>query len=175
MPRQPSGLLAMTVRYMNEYVIHINGKTQTLIFSKKGVEKAYSIYTAKNGFGEQNGSEKTPRGLHEIAEKVGEGVPLNARFVGRQVTGETCTPALMAEFPGRDWILTRILWLSGLEPGKNQGGDVDTKQRYIYIHGAPELYFEDKVPRSHGCVCMRNEDVIELFKLVEVGDRVFIE
>lgn len=131
------------------------------------------ISTAKNGAGERKGSERTPRGRHTIRAKIGAGVPANTVFVSRRPTGEIYSRALRALYPQRDWILTRILWLSGLEPGKNRLGAVDTMQRYIYIHGAPD---EDTmgVPSSHGCVKMRNADVIALFDMVNAGTAVVI-
>lgn len=130
--------------------------------------------TARNGPGEVAGSECTPRGWHVIRAKIGAGCPANTVFVGRRVTGELYSPALRVQFPVRDWILTRILWLSGLEPGKNRLGNVDTMRRYVYIHGCPD---EDDltVPSSHGCVKLRNSDIIELFDRVTVGTRVLIK
>lgn len=131
------------------------------------------VATAKNGPGEQFGSECTPRGLHQIRAKIGGNCQPNTVLVGRRPTGESYHPRLRAQFPDRDWILTRILWLSGLEPGKNRFGDVDTMRRYVYIHGCPD---DDEmgVPTSHGCIKMRNSDVISLFDLVETGTRVNI-
>lgn len=127
--------------------------------------RRYSISTAKNGAGEQRGSFRTPRGRHLIRAKIGAGQPENAVFVGRRPTGEIWTPELAAAHPGRDWILTRILWLSGREPGVNRLGDVDTMRRYIYLHGSPDTV-EMGSPGSIGCVRMRNRDIIELFNLV---------
>lgn len=131
------------------------------------------VSTARNGAGEINGSECTPRGAHIVRAKIGAGCAANTVFVSRRPTGEMYTPVLRQHYPQRDWILTRILWLSGLEVGKNRRGHVDTMRRYIYIHGCPE---EDAmgVPGSHGCVKMRNRDVIELFERVPVGARVII-
>lgn len=131
------------------------------------------IATAKNGVGEQTGSECTPRGWHQVRVMIGANAQNNAVFVGRRNTGEIYSPVLRQEFPERDWILTRILWLSGLEPGKNRLGNTDTMRRYIYIHGCPD---EDVmgVPSSHGCVKMRNDDVIKLFAAVTPGTQVFI-
>lgn len=132
-----------------------------------------AIATAKNGLGEQAGSECTPRGLHQVRAMIGADAPDNAVFVGRRHTGEIYSPDLRLTYPDRDWILTRILWLSGLEPGKNRLGDVDTMRRYIYIHGCPE---EEAVgvPNSHGCVRMKNDDVVKLFAAVSPGTKVFI-
>lgn len=130
--------------------------------------RSYAVSTAKNGVGQKEGSEQTPLGKHRIFQKIGGDQPVNTVFIGRQPTGEIYTPELGAANVGRDWILTRILWLEGLEPGINQGGDVDTKSRYIYIHGCPDDASIDK-PLSRGCVRMRNQDLIELFDLVEIG------
>lgn len=135
--------------------------------------KTYEVSTARNGPGERNGSECTPRGSHCVRAKIGAGQPVNTVFKGRRPTGETYNRDLRRRFPERDWILTRILWLSGTEPGFNRLGDVDTMRRYIYIHGAPD---DDVmgVPGSHGCIKMRNRDVVELFEMVPVGAPVFI-
>ena len=132
------------------------------------------ISTASNGPGELINSECTPRGWHRIRARIGTGCPENTVFVGRRPTGEIYTPALKQQHPGRDWILTRILWLCGEEPGKNRLGEVDSMRRYIYIHGAPD---DDPMglPSSHGCVKMTNLEVIQLFDRVPVGTRVLIE
>ncbi len=132
-----------------------------------------SVSTAKKGMGEVNGSECTPRGWHQIRAKIGQGQKSNAVFVGRRPTGEIYQPDMKQTYPERDWILTRILWLSGLEPGFNRLGNVDTMRRYIYIHGCPD---EDEMgrPGSHGCIKMRNKDVIDLFDRVNIGTRVYI-
>lgn len=127
--------------------------------------RRYPISTAKNGVGEKNGSFCTPRGRHIVRAKIGAGQPLGAVFVRRRPTGEVWSPALHEKYPGRDWMLTRILWLSGCEVGRNRLGDVDTMRRMIYIHGAPDSA-EMGRPGSHGCIRMRNRDVAELFELV---------
>jgi len=129
------------------------------------VVKKYSVSTAKKGVGEKNGSLCTPRGRHVVRAKIGAGQPAGTVFVRRRPTGEVWTPELDAKYPGRDWILTRILWLSGREPGKNRLGDVDTMRRYIYIHGSPDRAEMGK-PGSIGCVRMHNKDIVELFELV---------
>ncbi len=133
-----------------------------------------AVSTALNGAGEGNGSGCTPRGWHRIRAKIGEGCPLDTVFRARRPTGEIYTRELREAEPGRDWILTRILWLSGLEPGRNRLGSVDTMRRYIYIHGTPD---EEPMGEalSHGCVRMRNSDIIQLFEQVRVGTRVLIE
>lgn len=139
-----------------------------LLDNQGNIVKDYSVSTARNGAGERNGSECTPRGRHVVRARVGGGCPVNTVFKGRRPTGEIYSAALRRQYPGRDWILTRILWLSGLEPGFNRLGEVDTMRRFIYIHGAPD---DDPmgVPGSHGCVKMRNVDVIELFERVPAG------
>lgn len=131
------------------------------------------VSTALKGVGEAQGSGCTPRGSHVIRAKIGEGQPLNAVYVGRRPTGEIFVPALAEQYPHRDWILTRILWLSGTEPGINRGGLCDTQRRYIYIHGTPDAE-PMGVPLSHGCIRMHNNDLIELFNLVEPGTSVEI-
>lgn len=133
----------------------------------------YSISTAANGCGQRSGSGCTPLGRHRIRLKIGAGCPQNAVFIGRRFTGELYAPALAAEQPRRDWILTRILWLTGLEPGFNRGGAVDTLRRFIYIHGCPDSE-PMGVARSHGCIRMRNADLVELFDRVLVGTPVVI-
>ncbi len=120
------------------------------------------------------GSGCTPRGRHVIRAKIGTGCPLGAIFVGRRATGEIYSPELAQQFPERDWMLTRILWLCGCEPGKNRWGEVDTMRRYVYIHGCPDTE-PMGVPASYGCIRMRNTDVAELFDLVEPGTPVLIE
>ena len=135
--------------------------------------RQYPVSTAANGPGEQSGSYCTPRGRHRVAEKIGADMPLGTAFKARVPTGEIWTPELDAENPGRDWILTRILWLEGLEAGKNRGGNVDTHDRYIYIHGTHEEH-RIGTPASHGCIRMRNIDVAELFDLVQAGTEVRI-
>lgn len=154
--------------------ISISRQTLTLLDDAEGVKAQYSISTAVNGAGCEKDSGCTPLGSHIIRAKIGAGAPMNSVFVGRRPTGEICTPELMAEFPERDWILTRILWLSGVELGKNRLGNVDTMQRYIYIHGAPDGVEMGKAC-SHGCVRMRNVDVVDLFDLVAVGTSVVID
>jgi lipoprotein-anchoring transpeptidase ErfK/SrfK len=134
----------------------------------------YAVSTARNGPGERMDSECTPRGQHVIAAKIGAGAAPNAVFVGRVATGEFYSPAYAATQPaGRDWILTRILWLSGGEPGFNQGGECDTYARYIYLHGTPDATPLGQIG-SRGCIRMRNADIIELFERVEIGTPVLI-
>lgn len=135
--------------------------------------RRYPISSAKNGVGEAYGSYCTPRGKHIIRAKIGAGAAENAVFVRRRPTGEIYTPELGAQFPRRDWILTRILWLSGCELGFNRLGSSDTMRRYIYIHGTPDSV-PLGIPGSIGCIRMRNADLIELFDLVPAGTEVDI-
>lgn len=155
--------------------ISINISTQVLdLIDNQGIlARRYPVSTARNGTGQKNGSQCTPLGRHIVRARIGAGAAENTVFVGRRPTGERYTPELAAKYPGRDWILTRILWLSGCEAGFNRLGDVDTMRRYIYIHGCPDSV-PMGVPGSHGCIRMRNADVIELFEQVPVGIRVEI-
>lgn len=143
------------------------------LFQGGGVVRTYPVSTARNGPGERMGSECTPRGRHRIRAMIGAGCPVNTVFVGRRPTGEIYTPELGRRHPERDWILTRILWLSGQEPGFNRGGRRDTLRRFIYIHGCPDSE-PMGIPRSHGCIRMRNWDIIALFERVEKGTPVEI-
>jgi L,D-transpeptidase YbiS len=139
----------------------------TLFDDAGRVLREYRISTGKAGVGELSGSLQTPRGRHRIRAKIGSGAAENTIFVGRRPTGELWSPEFAQRHPGRDWVLTRILWLSGCEPGRNRLGCVDTMRRYIYIHGAPETA-EMGTPASHGCIRMRNADIVDLFDLVPV-------
>jgi L,D-transpeptidase YbiS len=154
--------------------VRINIADQTLELREDGKPiSRYSVSTSKNGAGEKNGSFCTPRGRHIIRAKIGAGAPVNTVFVKRRPTGEIYNPELGGRFPGRDWMLTRLLWLSGCEPGFNRLGDVDTMRRYIYIHGSPDSAAMGQ-PGSIGCIRMRNRDLMELFELVEPGTPVEI-
>lgn len=156
------------------YFIVINIELQQMSVYQYGqFWRTYAVSTAKNGVGERAGSECTPRGLHIIRAKIGAHALPNAVFVGRRFTGETYSDALAATNPGRDWILTRILWLSGCELGKNRLGSLDTMRRYIYIHGTPDNVQLGQ-PGSHGCIRMHNEDIIELFDHVPVYTKLLI-
>ncbi len=154
--------------------IQISIKEQTLtLFDEDKQLKQYSISTAKNGPGEIMDSECTPCGRHIIFEKIGDGAEINSVFVARVATGEIYQASLREQYPERDWILTRILWLSGTEERKNKGGNVDSHDRYIYIHGSPDDVAMG-VPGSRGCIRMRNNEIIELFELVDEGITVQI-
>ena len=156
-----------------QILIDIPSQTLSLLGDDGACIRRYSVSTARNGAGEASGSFCTPRGRHIIRARIGAGAPIGAAFRGRRPTGEVWTPELAAANPGRDWILTRILWLSGTEPGFNRLGEVDSMRRYIYIHGTPDTE-PMSVPLSIGCVRMRNRDVVELFELVPAGTAVDI-
>lgn len=153
--------------------IRIDLDHQALLLDLGRRRVVYPISTSNRGAGETNGSYRTPRGAHVVRARIGAGAASGTVFVGRRPTGEICTPERYAADPNRDWILTRILWLSGLEPGRNRLGDVDTMRRYIYIHGTPDAV-PMGVPGSRGCIRMRNVDVVELFDQVPVGTPVDI-
>ncbi|MGB2248931.1 MAG: L,D-transpeptidase family protein [Alcanivorax sediminis] len=133
----------------------------------------FAISSARNGVGEAMGSEATPRGRHMVRARFGAGLPEGAVLTGRKFSGEVYSAELAKQYPERDWVLTRILWLGGLEAGRNQGGNVDSFRRFIYIHGTPDSE-PMGTPASHGCIRMRNADLIRLFDLVPVGTLVTI-
>ena len=154
--------------------IEINIATQQLtVWQQQQIIAQFIISSALKGAGEIQGSEQTPRGQHIIRAKIGQNQPINSVFKARRPTGEIYNAQLAAQFPTRDWILTRIMWLSGCELGKNRGGQCDTMRRYIYIHGTPDTE-PMGIPKSHGCIRMRNEDIIQLFDLVPVYTPVII-
>ena len=153
--------------------IRINSQHLDVIGNNENKIKSYQISTAKNGVGQERGSFCTPLGKHVIRAKIGSGQPINTVFIKRRPTGEIYTPDLGARYLGRDWILTRILWLSGCELGFNRLGSVDTMRRYIYIHGSPDNSNMDK-PGSIGCIRMFNADLLELFDIVDVGTEVVV-
>ncbi len=154
--------------------IIIDSEQQKLFLYQNGVViKTYPISTAKKGLGEQKNSFQTPRGWHTIRAKIGQNQPINTVFKARRPTGQIYNPELASKHSNTDWILSRIIWLSGLEIAKNRLGIYDTMQRYIYIHGTSD---EDAIgkPTSMGCIRMNNNDIVELFDLVSVGLSVFI-
>jgi hypothetical protein len=159
---------------VSERLIRISLQDQRLRLLVDGRQIAsYPISSARNGPGQQAGSGCTPLGRHRIRIRVGDGCPAGTVFVGRRRTGECYSAELAASQPGRDWILTRILWLTGTEHGRNRGGQVDTLRRYIYIHGTPESEPMGR-PLSHGCIRMHDADLIDLFDRVRAGDAVEI-
>jgi len=163
-----------SVSSVDQYLLVSLSKQSLTLFSNAKAVKSWPVSTALNGAGEVNGSGCTPRGEHRIRIKIGEACPQGSVFQGRRPTGEIYSDELAAQFPERDWILTRILWLTGCEAGRNRGGDTDTLKRYIYIHGTPDTEPMGK-PLSHGCIRMRNTDIIELFDRVENAMPVFIQ
>lgn len=165
------GIWLWTRPEMKQADILIDLKTQTLILPKH--QKKFLISSGLNGVGEQENSGKTPRGWHCIEQKIGHDLPLNTVFIARQPTGEIYSTDYAANYPTRDWILTRILWLKGLEQGFNLGNGCDTYNRYIYIHGTPETEPMGQ-PKSHGCIRMHNQDLIQLFDLVPEQSIVYI-
>lgn len=155
--------------------ILISVEAQTLVLYEIGRPiRVYPVSTSDRGTGSRAGSERTPLGRHAIAQKIGAGLPLGAVLENRVPTGRVVLPTQDKKPSGEDLVTSRILWLEGLERGRNRGGDVDTRRRFIYIHGTPE---EGRIgrPASHGCIRMKNQDVIELFDLVEVGTPVRID
>jgi lipoprotein-anchoring transpeptidase ErfK/SrfK len=158
---------------MKRIRVSIPGQTLTLYEGDTPL-RTYSVSTAAKGAGEIENSEQTPRGRHIVRARIGAGAPARSVFRGRRPTGEVWSAALSEAHPTRDWILSRILWLSGTEPGRNRLGNCDSMRRYIYIHGTPDSE-PMGVPASHGCIRMRNEDVIELFDLVPAYTPVEID
>jgi L,D-transpeptidase YbiS len=148
-------------------IVSLAGQRLDLFDDDGKLVKSSPVSTAANGAGELTGSGRTPRGKHIVRAKIGGDQPLNTVFAGRRPTGEVYSRELGEREPDRDWILSRILWLSGKEPGINRLGDRDSMRRYIYIHGTPDEKFE-QAPRSHGCIRMRNADLADLFDLVPV-------
>lgn len=156
-------------------LLHISIADQALYGFRAGrLLLSLPVSTAFNGVGELNGSGCTPRGLHQVRAKIGAGLPLAAVLRGRRWTGEVWSPELHEQFPGRDWILTRVLWLSGLELGRNRLGDVDTFRRYIYLHGTPDTE-PMGTPLSHGYIRLRNADMLALFERVPPHCKVRID
>ncbi len=157
----------------SKFIEIILSKQVLRCFPKKGgnLLKSYLISSAENGAGEVENSFCTPRGMHQVCEKIGDGEPINSVFVGRQPTGEIYRDELFTKHPKRDWILTRILRLKGLEDGFNKGTNkrgecCDSLERYIYIHGTPD-FIELGKTGSHGCIRMGNNDLLELFTMVD--------
>jgi len=156
-------------------LIYISTEKQIMnCYESNRLLSTYPVSTAKNGLGELNGSECTPRGWHAIHSIIGKNHEINSVFVGRVWTGELYHESFVEQFPNRDWILTRIIRLDGLEPGRNKGGDVDSLSRFIYIHGTPNST-PMGVPGSRGCIRMRNNDIVGLAEWVKIGSKVYIE
>lgn len=156
-------------------LLHVSLADQMLYgFAAGRLVLRLQISSAAKGAGERNGSGCTPRGEHQVRARIGDGLPRGAVLKGRRWTGEVWSAELHEAFPGRDWILSRILWLCGCEPGRNRMGEVDTFRRYIYLHGAPDCE-PVGVPVSHGCIRLRNDDLLELFPHVPLHCRVRID
>ena len=158
---------------MKKAIISIKHQTLDLYDETDNLIFNTLVSTSKNGIGEKNGSFCTPSGLHKIRAKIGTNAPINSVFVGRRLTGEIYEKQMKKIYPQRDWILTRILWLSGLEIGKNRLGDIDTMRRYIYIHGCPDDVIVGQ-PGSIGCIRMHNRQIIDFFEIINIGDLVKI-
>lgn len=155
--------------------LHISIPHQRLTgFSAGEPVCAYDISTAVNGAGETEGSGCTPRGRHRVRARIGDGLPVRSVFIGRRPTGEIWSPELAQRYPRRDWILTRILWLCGEERGFNRGGQCDSQRRYIYLHGTGDDQPMSQ-PLSHGCIRLRNEDMLALFDMTPAGCAVYID
>ena len=159
---------------MSPWYLHISCKHQRLeVYHNHRCMQSMSISTGKKGTGQQKNSGKTPLGWHCIAEKFGDDAPINSVFVARKPTGEIYTSELKENNPERDWILTRILRLKGLELGVNLEGEVDTYQRYIFLHGTPVETILG-VNGSKGCIRVRNRAIVKLYNQVSVGTPVYI-
>ena len=156
-----------------QHIVVSLARQELRLYAGDTCQARYLVSTSRYGPGERMDSQCTPRGQHRIRARIGAGLPPGAVLVGRRPTGEVCTGELVRQFPTRDWILTRILWLCGCEPGRNRLAKVDSMQRFIYIHGTPDQEVMG-VPQSHGCIRMRNTDVLELFDQVSIGTLVNI-
>ncbi|MBL9209061.1 MAG: L,D-transpeptidase [Opitutaceae bacterium] len=157
-----------------ERLLAVRISTATLQFFRLGaLVKSYAISTSKRPPSNIKNSLGTPRGLHEIAERIGAGQPPGMVFKARVPTGRHFNEVLEREPDNDNLITSRILWLRGLETGVNRGGEVDTHDRYVYIHGTNH---DARIgePLSSGCVLMRNLDIVELFEQVRAGDQVWI-
>ncbi len=154
-------------------VIDIGQQVMDVLDKDMSTIANYPVSTAANGPGQVMHSNCTPLGKHIIRAKIGDNQPVNTIYRGRRPTGEIYQPGMREAQPQRDWILTRILWLSGCEPGFNRLGNLDTMRRYIYIHGTPDEVELGK-PGSIGCIRMRNSNLLKLFNDVSVGTRVDI-
>jgi len=157
-----------------EEILFVSIKEQKLYHIKNDkIIKEYVISSSAYGIGSEAGSNKTPLGLHKIKQKYGEKTPINGRMVGRVFYGEIATIYTDNSKSKTDDITSRIFWLEGLEKGKNKGKGIDSYKRYIYIHGTSE---EGRLgsPASHGCIRMKNKEVIDLYSLIEVGTLVLI-
>ncbi len=158
----------------NDYALIVEPVVQKMFLVKNfKIQKTYLISTGKKGLGCEQGSYKTPIGVHKIADKIGDGAPLGTIFVARKNTNKIAKIYTEPKDVKEDYVTTRILRLKGLEKGKNSGKGVDSYSRYIYIHGTPEEGLLG-TPASHGCIRMKNKEVIDLFNKVSKGTLVYI-
>jgi len=164
----------LNINIENKTIIFVSIDAQKLYLIKKNIIiKSYSISSSEYGIGNKNGSNKTPLGLHTIARKIGEKTPINGRMIARVFTGETSIIYIDSSRSKTDDITSRILWLQGEEDGINKGENIDSFKRYIYIHGTSEEGLIGQ-PASHGCIRLKNKDVIDLYKDVAIGTLVLI-
>lgn len=172
-------VICSALAHDSEYIITVNVSKQELFlfesapFENVTLIKVYPVSTSKYGTGNQIGSNKTPLGTHFIAEKIGTGAKIGTIFQGRINTGMVAEIYTDATDIEEDYITTRILWLQGIEPEINQNGEISSYNRYIYIHGTPAEGLIGK-SASNGCIRMKNQDIVELFKLVPEGTLVIV-
>ena len=160
--------------FIFEKLLYVDIESQTLIHLEKGeILSIYPISSSFYGTGSKKNSLKTPLGRHEIFKKLGGDLPINAILKGRVWTGAIADVIKEPIDTDFDHVTSRILWLDGLELGKNRGNDIDSRERYIYIHGTAEEGLIGR-PASDGCIRMYNRDVIELFDLVDEKAQVWI-
>lgn len=160
---------------MNIFSIETKLSEQKLyVMRDNQIFKQYPISSSKFGIGSEAGSNKTPLGKHIVREKIGAGAPINTIFKSRVDTKKIAQVCLEPKDTGHDYVTTRILWLEGIEEGINKGNGIDSYRRNIYIHGTPEEGLIG-TPASHGCIRMRNKDVMELFDLIPTGTKVEIK
>ena len=174
--RSPLRKLVTQYRLKPDELVLIVEVTQQKLYvvKEEKVIRTYPISTSKYGIGNEDGSNKTPVGTHRIYEKVGEGVKIGTIFKARISTGRIANISHDSTDVEQDFIITRIMCLEGLEPGVNKGKGIDSCDRRIYIHGTPEEGLIG-TPASHGCIRMKNDDVVELFDLVKIGTLVEIK
>jgi lipoprotein-anchoring transpeptidase ErfK/SrfK len=167
-------LLFSVVTYAENAHIEVDISEQRLYLIENSLIKAsYPISTSKYGEGSIENSFKTPLGEHSIKEMIGEEAEINTIFTSRINTKRSATIIDKFEDTDNDYVTSRIMWLDGEEDGYNKGGNVDSFNRYIYIHGTHEEGLIG-TKASHGCIRMFNYDVIELFNLVNIGTKVLI-
>ena len=183
MPKQEfkTGIQENVIQKANNYIstdyselLFVSIKNQKMYHIKEGaIVKKYIISSSEYGTGSEAGSNKTPLGLHKVKEKYGDETPINGRMIGRVFYGQIATLYNDKTKSKTDDVTSRIFWLEGLEKGKNKGEGIDSYKRYIYIHGTSE---EGRLgrPASHGCIRMKNNEVIDLYKTIAIGTLVLI-